>query len=383
MRKILTIICALIVAALMPAALLVSRGLPADTRPYVEKKYAGWNGVLQAWICCRWSPGGSFISWLNACAADFEKAHEGVYIEFTPVSEEAMRSIGQNGIRPPDMIFFSPGVLTDDSRLLPLSMPDALRSEFSSIERALPVAMGGYAWVYNRGMVQSPPQTLDDITSLRMLPDDTGRCFSAALAALLSGGTGEDPSRPLPDAGIDLGLEASAAPSSFSASPEALDAFIDGELAFMPVTQHEIARLTRLRENGRGPDWDCAAGGDFAWVDQLLLMGIPRSDQSDAGERAGLSRDFAALLLADEAQTRLADAGAFSTSGEMIHSSFSTYEQLDALLAGRPLALPDVFSEHSAGNHAGIIRSLLSGEISSTDALVQIGLRFSLQDHPN
>ena len=71
MKRFLHLICLLAVAALLPAALLVSRGLPADTRPFVEQKYAGWNGVLRAWVCADWECAGSVTRWLNACAASF------------------------------------------------------------------------------------------------------------------------------------------------------------------------------------------------------------------------------------------------------------------------------------------------------------------------
>ena len=177
MRKILTTICALGLAALIPGAIFVSRILPADARPYIESKYAGWSGVLQAWIFSDWSPGGSFITWLNSCAADFEKDHDGVFIEFTPVDESTLRCMTASGIPMPDLVFFSPGTLESSADLLPMEIPGELRREFRDFQTCLPVAMGGYIWVYNR--------TMDTDTRL-ILPDDAGRSFSAALFSLSS-----------------------------------------------------------------------------------------------------------------------------------------------------------------------------------------------------
>ena len=47
MRRMLSIICTLILMLLLPAAWMVSNGLPADTGSYIAEKYAGWSGVIQ------------------------------------------------------------------------------------------------------------------------------------------------------------------------------------------------------------------------------------------------------------------------------------------------------------------------------------------------
>ena len=185
MRKALTVLCALITAALFPIAELISRGLPADTGSYVEQKYAGWNGVLQAWVCCAWNPGGSFISWLNGCAADFERAHNGVYIEFTPVDEAAMREMMEGKLRRPELIFFSPGILTDSDGLNALETPGNLRMDLRLNNHALPVAMGGYIWVYNTALADGTP-VRNKALPLTSLTDGGGRSFAPALIALLS-----------------------------------------------------------------------------------------------------------------------------------------------------------------------------------------------------
>ena len=152
MRKSLQLLCLICVLALIVAAARIFPRLPADSQPYVEKKYAGWNGVLRGWISSEWSCGGSFVRWLNACAAGFEKRHEGVYLEFTEVDAAAMADLGDSGIRPPELVLFSPGVQVDAARLLPLDAQAALNC---GSDRALPVAMGGYIWVYNRALCDS------------------------------------------------------------------------------------------------------------------------------------------------------------------------------------------------------------------------------------
>ena len=343
MKRFLHLICLLAVAALLPAAFMISRGLPADARPYVEQKYAGWNGVLRAWICADWECAGSFTRWLNACAAEFEKSHEGVYIEFTPVSADVLRQMRESGIRPPELVLFSPGMLEDVSAFMELDADDALRSELRGISRrAFPVAMGGYVWVYNRGLCDGAPAAG---SAFALLPDDAARSFSAAAVALLSDAPDEAPSEnALPDAGLDLGLPANASIGEGTILPEiaedAINRFINGELPAVVVSQAELARLIRLRDGGRGPDWACAAAGSAAYTDQLLMLGVVLQTGDAAEERMALAERFAVGLLEYGAQAKLADIGAFSVTGDRIYPDLSAYAQLDALLSGRNLIVP-------------------------------------------
>lgn len=388
MRKALTILCALIAAALFPIAALISRGLPADTGSYVEQKYAGWNGVLQAWVCCAWNPGGSFISWLNGCAADFERAHNGVYIEFTPVDEAAMREMLEGKLRRPELIFFSPGVLTDSDGLNVLDYPNRLRGDLRLDNHALPVAMGGYIWVYNTALANGAPAR-NEALPLTSLTDGDGRSFAPALIALLSDPLeGDAREIPLPDVGIDLGLPANAQPgeaadnSIVMQTEDALERFIRGELPRLAVTQAELSRLNRLRESGRGPDWACAASGQFAWADQLLLLGSVHPDGTAAAEREALAGEFVASLFTEKAQQALAKIGAFSVTGDTIHSAASVYAQLDGLVASRPLAAPELFRAYSRDG-AETVRAYCAGQCAEEEAFARLGLEASLPIHPN
>ena len=388
MRKALTVLCALIAAALFPIAALISRGLPADTGSYVEQKYAGWNGVLQAWVCCAWNTGGSFISWLNGCAADFERAHNGVYIEFTPVDETSMREMMEGKLRRPELIFFSPGVLTDSDGLNALDYPGRLRRDLRLDNHALPVAMGGYIWVYNTALADGAPAR-NEALPLTSLTDGGGRSFAPALIALLSDvPEGDAREIPLPDTGIDLGLPANAQSGDATDNPtmvqaeDALEQFIRGELPRLAVTQAELSRLNRLQENDRGPDWVCAASGQFAWADQLLLLGSMHPDGTAAAEREALAQEFSASLFMEKAQQALAKIGAFSVTGETIHSAASVYAQMDGLLASRPLATPEFFRAYSCDGE-DTVRAYCAGQCSEEEAFARLGLKLSLPNHPN
>lgn len=377
MRKFLRLLCLVCVLALIVAAARIFPRLPADSQPYVEKKYAGWNGVLRGWISSEWTCGGSFIRWLNACSAGFEKRHEGIYLEFTEVDAAAMAGLADSGIRPPELVLFSPGVQADASLLLPLESSAQLSGQLTRCGEgcATPVAMGGYIWVYNRSLCDGAP-SIDELESLTLLPDGGGRSFSAAAIALLSGKAGGDAELILPDPGLDLGLPAMAeANASLIQSDDALTEFINGELPYLIVTQAELARLIRLRDAGRGPDWACAVTGDYACGDQLLMLGVVKQADATGAAREELAMEFAAYLLGEDCQRRLADIGGFAVTDVQLYASHSAYAPMEALLRSRNLAVLDAFPEHSASNAESIVREYLRGGLEAESALMQLGLK--------
>ena len=379
MRKSLQLLCLICVLALIVAAARIFPRLPADSQPYVEKKYAGWNGVLRGWISSEWSCGGSFVRWMNACAAGFEKRHEGVYLEFTEVDAAAMADLGDSGIRPPELVLFSPGVQADAARLLPLDAQAALNC---GSDRALAVAMGGYIWVYNRALCDGAP-TINDQDVLTLLPDGGGRSFSAAAVALLSGESDGGEEITLPDPGLDLGLPAMAQSGvELIQSEDALTYFINGKLPWLVVTQAELARLIRLRDAGRGPDWACAATGEVSCGDQLLLLGVVDQSDEAGGQREALAAEFAAYLLGEDCQKKLADIGGFAVTDVQLYSSYSAYAPMEALLRSRSLAVPDAFSEHSVADAGAIVREFLRGNIDAKAALMLLGLEIEGYESP-
>ena len=379
MGKFLRLLCLICVLVLIVAAVRVFPRLPADSQPYVEKKYAGWNGVLRGWVSSGWTCSGSFIRWLNACAAGFEKRHEGVYLEFMEVDDLAFAGLANSSVRPPELVLFSPDIHMDASRLLPIDARSALDC---GTDRALPVAMGGYIWVYNRALCGGAP-SIDELKSLTLLPDGGGRSFSAAAIALLSGEADAGGEIELRDPGLDLGLPAMARPNvEIIRSEGALTAFINGELPYLIVSQAELARLIRLRDAGREPDWACAATGDYACADQLLLLGVVDQTDDSGADREALAAEFAAYLLSDDCQKMLSDIGAFPVTDVQLYSAHSAYAPMEALLRSRTQALPEAFSEHSTPDSAAIVRACLEGRTDAAAALDQLGLKIQGYESP-
>ena len=220
-------------------------------------------------------------------------------------------------------------------------------------------------------------------SQLTILPDGGGRNFSAAAIALLSGESGGNAEIALPDQGLDLGLPAMARTNvEIIQSEDALTAFINGELPHLVVTQAELARLIRLRDAGRGPDWACAATGELASADQLLMLGVVHQADDSVAQREALAAEFAAYLLGEDCQRRLADIGGFSVMDVQLYAAHSAYAPMEALLRSRPLALPEPFSEHSSADAGPIVRAFLEGRIDAATALKQLGLSFPGYESP-
>lgn len=332
MKKFRTILCLALIALCIPAILRASHTLPADNAALVAEKYAGWSGVLRIWSYEGFTPGDSFTGWLNQCAALFEKSHPGVYVQTRPVSLDVLRTMGQSGVRPPDMLIFPPGALDSSEGLAPLSDPN-VREPLKSCGggRALPIALGGYAWALNTTLLPSLPAAWTP-DQYALPADEPHRRWSAAAHHLLQiTASMEETEIELP--GVDLGLEALAPATS------PLDRFTSGALPALPVTQREIARLQRLSDQGRGPDWTIAAGCPY--TDQILYLAIPVSDSSD---RQSLAEAFAHHLLTDACQSLLADRAAFSpTNAPAQWRANSPYLLIDAALRSPAVQIMPAF----------------------------------------
>ena len=134
LKKLRTAVCLMLLGLMVPAIVLVRGGLPLNVQPLIEKKYGGWAGTLRLWVYEGWSPGaGSAALWLNGCVSSFEKAHPGVYVQPEYVDAGALRDLGRDGILPPDMALFPPGVLESGEAFLPLDAPESFRGPLREI----------------------------------------------------------------------------------------------------------------------------------------------------------------------------------------------------------------------------------------------------------
>lgn len=380
--------CAACLLLLVPLLVRGARVLPADSRPLVAEKYAGWSGVLRLWVeeDCPVDSGG-LMAWLNGRIARFEKRHPGVYVQPQAVDAGALSDFMDSGIRPPDLILFSPGTLDGPEGLMALDVPAALRTELAHCGswngdiRAVPVAMGGYLWAWNAAKLDGIPNTWRDSDArLAVLPPDGARHFGAALLALCSGRYSEETNaeREVELPGVDLGLGGQATPAptpvptgtlacelpeGFRFDEAAFRRFTGGEADATVVTPREVRRLEALSEKGRGPDWRLSPGS-AAFTDQLLCLGIVEK----ADGQAELCRAFLDCLLEDEAQTALSAAVAFPvTDAPSGYGAGDALAILDAALRLPGLVAVNALDKTWPKSADGIVRKFLSGDGESPD----------------
>ena len=313
-------ICALLLLALIPLVLHAAGALPPDARDEVAEKYAGFSGVLRVWVCEGWTDGAAFAGWLNESFARFEREHEGVYVEAIYVDEAALGDLSGSGVRPPDAILFAPGMAVDAGALAPLGeapVREALRACGGGY--AVPVALGGYAWA---AVGETP---IDRRARAAAAPDDEPyRCWSAATLALCARAAG--------------GAEGEGGSAE-------------------PVTQREIARLERLREQGRGENWRIE--GAAAFTDQALMMSVV----ANGGERQALAEALALRLLEPDCQTALSSRGMFGVTDEPSgYAANSPYLPIDQALRGDGLIVAPAFSNAWRARAADALEAYASGE---------------------
>ena len=399
MRKFRTLLCLVLLGLMIPAALRMRGQLPMDTQPLIEKKYGGWAGVLRLWVCEGWKPGaGSAAGWLNRCIAGYEKAHPGVYVQPEYVDASAMHALEEDGLTPPDLVLFPPGGIESPSLLLPLEGDYAIRPGLTWSDRAVPVMLGGYMWVWDATRLTGIPRSWRDAeATLAVPPDEPGRLWSAALLALCSGKYREDapalPSEPndalelglLPDMteptpspAVEDGPLRCLLPAGFAASAEAWRDFVNGDAAAMPVTQWEVRRLQGLSDQRKDGDWHLAAGAN-AFTDQVLYLGIV--SRSTPSEKAGLCQAFARHLLSDDCQSELHRIGAFAVTGaESGYAAGDPLVTMDGLLRRDTPVTPGPFDIHWRMDAEPIVRKFLDGDPDPAALWGQLSARLREKD---
>lgn len=366
-------VCVITLLAALIGAVFWARDLPLPREGALEEQRAGWCGVLRMWVCEGWEPGsGSLVPWLNAASEAFERGHDGVYVQITPVTLPTLRSFNYAAENPPDLILFHPGALDSPEDLLKTEENPPLNA---SLQRygggyALPVAVGGYALAVSGDAGDSP---------LTVPLDADALSYSAATAALLAGDAVSEDGEAAPRGqyGVDLGLpsptqaptaeraprrrEMIPAPGS-ARSDSAYARFARGEVCRTVVTQREIRRLQLLDDSGRAPDWRVLTVGEV-FTDQLALVGVVDIERNDLAERQALAVAFRDFLLSDARQAALAKVRAFRvTPGSALYAGQKGFSQLEAALAESPLVLPDAFGSGWRAGAANALDALLRGE---------------------
>ena len=314
------------------------RALPVETEDYIAKKYEGYSGVIKCWICADFSCAGSFNSWLNSCAAPFERAHDGVYIEIETVSASAMEARDQ-AIAPPDMIFYSPSMKNTEH-----------------LTGACVLALGGTIGVTRDGAQFDPAQCA--------IGRDSNRDMAAA--AILAG-AGDSKSAPVEEIGVDLGLPAGT--GAAMTAEQALQTFIDGSASCAMVTSAQLSKLIDRRDRGLSPNWECVRA-DTPFTDQLLLGAA-----NCGGDKQAVCLAFLKYLTGEESQMRLADIVAHSPTMR-IYPDTSPYAAMDAAIA-RPDRISPRMDANTQIDCLDMIYLLRSGDLNLAAAQKMVAERYN------
>ena len=409
MRKPRTALCALCLALLLPLAIQAGRRLPADTKPLIEKKYAGWSGVLRLWVFEGWAEGMDALpAWLNRCIARFEKRNPGVYVQPRTVDAGAITDMNDSGIPRPDMLLIPPGLLASPAGLLALDPPGELRAPISRCGAwgdaiyAVPVVAGGYLWAWNAARMDRLPGTwLEAEATLAAPAPEAWRRWDAALLALCAGRYSDrapdaeaQPTPTMP--GIDLGLAGTQPsptptpepvggdlgcrlPDGFHFGDDAFWRFVNGEADAIPVTQREVRRLQALAAQGKGPDWRLSPGAGI-FTDQLLCLAVVDAPRAD--DTRDLCAVFLKCLLEDESQGDLCRAAAFSvTSAGSGYDAGDPLLALDAALRDPGLCAPNCFDAAWPEDCARIVREFVDNAAEGWRLWRALSVR--LRQNPN
>jgi len=381
-------LCFAIIIAMIPAMIYCFNMLPVETGELAAEKYNNWSGVLRIWLYDGWMDGSSsLITWLGRCTSSFEKNNPGVYVQIQSVDSTAIEYICENGLIPPDIILFPPGLLSAPHHLVPLAEKNNLlysldkAGSYNGMIYAHPIAMGGYVWAYNSELINSIPSSWKNTdTSIAISSDSAYHYWSSALTFLCSGKYlvndifVQNTSAPNMDLDLSL-IEPTpkpiqtpvpseedymycSLPEKFSFSKTTYQDFISGDISATVFTQQEIKRLMALSEQGKGPEWKISISGDISFTDQILYASVVNKPESP--EKTDLCISLIDHFLSEDCQNIINTAGLFSvtdtTSG---YDSYHPLQKMESMIKSIPVYTSHAFQNFRETSLRNIVRIFL------------------------
>ena len=327
------------------SAIHILKVFPLPKNDVLKEKSSEFSGVLRLWISEENSPASkSLYAWLNQESAQFEKKHDGVYVQITPVSKETLSSFSYAAELPPDMIIFSPGMLESTDSLVAIEPVSFLREEFQNYASGfcVPVAMGVSLWAVRKGI--DPPLSAKTLLFEK-------RFARSALYAL----KGDLPLQKSPGAryGVDLGLETYEEDDIFIGNTESIApgadsricenahvSFIKGEGDAVFLSHKALSSLVNA---SAAPEFEIAATGEM-YTDLLSLFALT---DTKTGEGREMCEKFLHHLLSKDAQKRLESTGAFSVTGAQLYAGKAHFREVEMILSSSKIHPAPAFSRDS------------------------------------
>ncbi len=287
------LVAALLVAFLLLAPPYLEQALGHNYyREWLSGEREDWNGVLTMWHVVEFKTAqGSVTSYLETVAAQYERAHPGVYIEVLGLAPEAVQERLSRGERPHMWSF--PGGACGAQELAPLTIGlPAFRGNLSPLRAegeayAAPYLYSGYFLLGNTVLIQelglswpSDPAALTETLQQAMDARSTGR-YGAVCA--------------LPLHAARLGLTGKMA----------LDGdFKAGQVPFLIGDARAFGDLNRKMANG-GFTFDALPLSGF--TEEVQYAGVDKDARGGYAEHAA---GFLSLLLEEKAQLKTTALGA-------------------------------------------------------------------------
>ncbi len=338
--------------------------LPKDD--VLKEKTSEFSGVLRLWISEENSPAASGLSsWLTRESAQFEKRHDGVYVQITPVSGETLSSFSYAAELPPDMIVFSPGTLDSTQGLVPTESPSLLKEAFHNYASGLctPIAMGASVWAVRDGI--DPP------LSGKTLLFEKNSAKSALFALTQDLSSQKSPGMRY---GVDLGLpiydeEEPIAEKTGEIKPgedsriceNAHASFIKGEGDAVFLSHKELISLINA---SAAPEFEIASAGEM-YTDLLALFAIT---DAKTGEERAMCEKFLHHLLSEDAQGRLESAKAFSVTETQIYAGKAHFQEIEMFLSDMKIYPAPAFSKEDE-NAESLLEAVIRGDMQISDVL--------------
>ena len=302
----------LLIAAIL-AAPFAARTAVVDVKQRLRPEAPDWEGVVSVGVVPSF-PTVNLNGWLKAAFRRFEAQNSGVLVSLREITETGVRTGAAAGTLPDALLFGMTVPLGAEEILRPITGKQVVRDDLQSTgvwggERyALPVAMGGYALLGNRRLLDaagwSPALGFDG--TMTLLAEK-----NLSIAAPKMPYT--DPLRALTAMG-DVGrVRVDGERPHSKVWP---DFVIEERYAFYVATQREIRRMQALSGAGKGFDTVVLVPDGAAFTDQVLLGGVVRpeltaAERESADQRAQYAQRLLKHLTAEEAQQDLGRAGLF------------------------------------------------------------------------
>ncbi len=333
----------LLALACVLAAPWALSALPVEQKSFLLGSRPSWEGILTVGVVESFDQG-NLTGWLSARAREFEGENQGVLVSVREMNVSTYRAL-RASCQLPDALVLGPGVEgAPEEALLPISggsrglrQEAVAAAERGGLQYGLPLALGAYGLLGNQALVdglQIGPETSSE--AMARVFEEQGRWIGCPAPSLARPDLALEALAPELKPFVRLAIRAKAWP----------EFALDQRTVFYVGTQREVLRMRQLQAAGRGFDTCLLTPGEKSYTDQVLYLCAVNPSFSghggDAASRLEVLGRFAALLLGEEAQGQLTDAGLFAA-----REGLRLYQEgnMAALEAGleKPLDVPAAF----------------------------------------